>query len=162
MGYGMLAAKGLLREALDKLGWDPPRIMGTAFMFYLMGFDKFEGWVGIDQFDPSNPLVEGFHERFVARYGAGPADVAERDPGARLRHRTRARRRACSARRSSPGPGSRPGSRRSGSCRARPAAPHTHIACSPYEHGMFRGDWLLYGRVANGKLEFEGLFEPWE
>ena len=39
---------------------------------------------------------------------------------------------------------------------------HTHIACSPYEHGMFRGDWLLYGRVTNGKLEFEGLFEPCE
>src|SRR4029079_14973712 len=72
MGYGMLAAKGLLRDALDKLGWDPPRIMGTAFMFYLMGFDKFEGWVGIDQFDPSNPLVEGFHARYVARYGADP------------------------------------------------------------------------------------------
>ncbi|MGZ8833337.1 MAG: ABC transporter substrate-binding protein, partial [Thermoanaerobaculia bacterium] len=29
MGYGMLAAKGLLREALDALAWDPPRIMGT-------------------------------------------------------------------------------------------------------------------------------------
>jgi hypothetical protein len=29
------------------------------------------------------------------------------------------------------------------------------------EHGMFLGDWLLYGRVTNGKLEFEG-FEPWE
>ena len=72
MGYGMLAAKGLLREALDKLGWDPPRIMGTSFMFYLMGFDKFEGWVGVDQFDPSNPLVAGFHERFVARYGEDP------------------------------------------------------------------------------------------
>ena len=43
MGYGMLAAKGLLRSALDQLAWDPPRIMGTAFMFYLMGFDKFEG-----------------------------------------------------------------------------------------------------------------------
>ena len=66
MGYGMLAAKGLLREALDELAWDPPRIMGTAFMFYLMGFDKFEGWVGIDQLDPRNPLVDGFHERFVA------------------------------------------------------------------------------------------------
>ena len=38
----------------------------------------------------------------------------------------------------------------------------THIACSPHEHGMFRGDWLLYGRVSGGKLEFEGLFEPWE
>jgi branched-chain amino acid transport system substrate-binding protein len=38
----------------------------------------------------------------------------------------------------------------------------THIACAPHERGMFRGDWLLYGRVANGKLEFEGLFEPSE
>jgi len=27
---------------------------------------------------------------------------------------------------------------------------------------MFRGDWLLYGRVSGGKLEFEGLFDPWE
>jgi hypothetical protein len=27
---------------------------------------------------------------------------------------------------------------------------------------MFKGDWLLYGRVRNGALEFEGLFEPWE
>jgi branched-chain amino acid transport system substrate-binding protein len=27
---------------------------------------------------------------------------------------------------------------------------------------MFRGDWLLYGRVRDGKLEFEGLFEPSE
>ncbi len=72
MGYGMLAAKGLLREALDKLGWDPPRIMGTVFMFYLMGFDKFEGWVGIDQLDPTNPLVPGFLDRYVTRYGENP------------------------------------------------------------------------------------------
>ena len=72
MGYGMLAAKGLLRASLDELGWDPPRIMGTAFMFYLMGFDKFEGWVGVDQLDPSNPLTASFHERFVAKYGEDP------------------------------------------------------------------------------------------
>ena len=39
---------------------------------------------------------------------------------------------------------------------------HTHIAAAPHEHCMFRGDWLLYGRVRGGKLEFEGLFEPWE
>src|SRR6516162_2817444 len=31
MGYGVLASTGMLREALDKLAWDPPRIMGTAF-----------------------------------------------------------------------------------------------------------------------------------
>ena len=41
----MLAAQGLLRKALDEFAWDLPRIMGTSFMFYLMGFEKFEGWV---------------------------------------------------------------------------------------------------------------------
>ena len=147
MGYGMLAAKGLLREALDELGWDPPRIMGTAFMFYLMGFDKFEGWVGIDQFDPRNPLVDGFHERFVARYGEDPPMWPNAIPvlaydTARVLVEGLFRAPILS------GPGSRPGSRRSGSCRARTGGAHTHIACSPYEHGMFRGDWLLYGRVA--------------
>jgi hypothetical protein len=25
---------------------------------------------------------------------------------------------------------------------------------------MFKGDWLLYGRVRGGELEFEGLYEP--
>ena len=92
MGYGMLAAKGLLREALDKLGWDPPRIMGTAFMFYLMGFDKFEGWVGIDQFDPTQPARRGLPRTVRRALRRGPAVVAERDPGPRLRHRARPRR----------------------------------------------------------------------
>jgi hypothetical protein len=27
--------------------------------------------VGIDQFDPRNPLVEGFHQRYVARRDKG-------------------------------------------------------------------------------------------
>ncbi len=121
MGYGMLAAKGLLREALDKLGWDPPRIMGTAFMFYLMGFDKFEGWVGVDQFDPSNPLVEGV-PRTVRRTGTARTRRSGRTRSPCSPTTPRAcSSRACSARRSSRGPGSRPGSRRSDSCRARPA-----------------------------------------
>ena len=33
---------------------------------------------------------------------------------------------------------------------------------APCEHEMFRGEWLLYGRVNDGKLEFEGLGEPWD
>ena len=162
MGYGMLAAKGLLREALDKLGWDPPRIMGTAFMFYLMGFDKFEGWVGIDQFDPTQP----------ARRRASTSASSRATARTRRCGRTRSRcspttpracsSRACSARRSSPGPGLKAGLETIRFMPSTTGGPHTHIACSPYEHGMFRGDWLLYGRVTNGKLEFEGLFEPWE
>jgi branched-chain amino acid transport system substrate-binding protein len=161
MGYGMLAAKGLMREALDQLAWDPPRIMGTAFMFYLMGFDKFEGWTGIDQLDPSNPLVERFHQRFVARHGEDPPMWPNAIPvlaydTARVLIEGLFRAPILS------GPGVKAGLE---SIRFMPSATggaRTHIACSPYEHGMFRGDWLLYGRVRNGELEFDGLFEPWE
>jgi len=161
MGYGMLAAKGLLRAALDQLAWDPPRIMGTAFMFYLMGFDLFEGWVGIDQLDPSNALVQHFYDAYVARYGSEPPMWPNAIPvlaydTARVLVEGLFRAPILS------GPGLKAGLE---TIRFMPSATggaHTHIACSPYEHGMFRGDWLLYGRVTNGALEFEGLFEPWE
>ena len=161
MGYGVLAASGLMREALDRTGWDPPRIMGTAFMFYLMGFDKFEGWVGIDQLDPTNPLVPGFLDRYVARYGENPPMWPNAIPllaydTARVLVEAIVRAPILS------GPGIKAGLE---SIRFMPSTTggrHTHIACSPYEHGMFRGDWLLYGRVRDGKLEFEGLFEQWE
>jgi branched-chain amino acid transport system substrate-binding protein len=161
MGYGMLAAQGYLRRALDELAWDPPRIMSTAFMWYLMGFDLFEGWVGIDQFDPSNQLAQRFHDAYVARHGASPPMWPNAIPvlaydTARVLTEGLFRAPILS------GPGLKTGLE---SIRFMPSAtggPRTHIAGAPYEHGMFRGDWLLYGRVRNGKLEFEGLFEPWE
>jgi branched-chain amino acid transport system substrate-binding protein len=161
MGYGMLAAKGLLRDALDELQWDPPRIMSTAFMWYLMGFDKFEGWVGIDQFDPRNRLTQGFHDRFVARYGQDPPLWPNAIPGlaydtARVLVEGLFRAPILS------GPGLKAGLESIRFMPSTTGSAQTHIACSPYEHCMFRGDWLLYGRVTNGKLEFEGLFEPWE
>lgn len=161
MGYGMLAAKGLLRRALDDIGWDPPRIMGTAFMFYLMGFDKFEGWVGIDQFCPANPLVQPFHDRFVARYGSPPPLWPNAIPllaydTARVIVEAIVRAPVLS------GAGLKAGLESLRFVPSTTGGPQTHIACSPYEHGMFRGDWLLYGRVRNGALEFESLFEQWE
>ena len=161
MGYGMLAAQGLLRKALDELAWDPPRIMGTAFMFYLMGLDKFEGWVGIDQFDPSNPLVEGFHRRFVERHGESPPMWPNAIPvlaydTARVLAEGLFRAPTLS------GPGLKDGLERIRFMPSATGGPRTHIAGAPYEHGMFRGDWLLYGRVRDAQLEFEGLFEPAE
>ena len=47
--------------------------MSTAFMWYLVGFDYFEGWVGIDQFDPTQPTRRrDSTSAFVARYGEDP------------------------------------------------------------------------------------------
>ncbi len=158
MGYGMLAARGLLRAALDQLAWDPPRIMGTAFMFYLMGFEKFEGWVGIDQFDPSNTRVAAFHDRFVARYGQSPPMWPNAIPllaydTARVLVEGIFRAPILS------GPGLKAGLEMIRFMPSTTGGSRTHIACSPYEHGMFRGDWLLYARVRNGALEFDSVFD---
>ena len=46
MGYGMLAAKGLLARHSTSWAGTRPASWALSFMFYLMGFDKFEGWVG--------------------------------------------------------------------------------------------------------------------
>ncbi len=161
MGYGVLAASGRLRASLDELGWDPPRIMGTSFMFYLMGFDKFEGWVGIDQLDPRNPLVQGFHDRFVSRYAAPPPMWPNAIPvlaydTARVLVEAIYRAPVLT------GWGMKAGLEQLRFMPSTTGGPRTHIAGGPYDHQLFKGDWLLYGRVKNATLEFEGLFEPWE
>jgi ABC-type branched-subunit amino acid transport system substrate-binding protein len=158
MGYGVLAASGQLREALDKLDWNPPRIMGTAFMFYLMGFDKFEGWFGIDQWCPDNPLMERFHQRYVDRYGEDPPMWPNAIPvlaydTARLLVEALFRAPVLA------GWGVKEGLEKIRFMPAATGGPRTHIAGGPFDHQLFKGDWLHYGRIRNGKLEFAGLFE---
>jgi len=161
MGYGVLAANGLLRDALEKLEWDPPRIMGTSFMFYLMGFDKFEGWVGIDQLCPDNPLAGSFHRRYVERYGGDPPMWPNAIPvlaydTARVLVEGLHRAPVLT------GWGLKAGLEQIRFMPSSTGGPQTHIAGGPHDHQLFKGDWLLYGRIENAKLEFEGLFEPWE
>jgi ABC-type branched-subunit amino acid transport system substrate-binding protein len=161
MGYGVLAASGALREALDRLVWDPPRIMGTAFMFYLMGFDKFEGWVGVDQLCPDNRLAARFHERYVARHGEDPPMWPNAIPvlafdTARVLVEALYRAPVLT------GWGVKAGFEQIRFMPSATGGPQTHIAGGPYDHQLFKGDWLLYGRIRNGELEFDGLFEPWE
>ena len=159
MGYGMLFAQGLVRPALETIGWDPPRIMTTAFMFYLVGFQHFEGWVGIDQYCPENPLVEPFRASFERRYGEAPPTWPNAIPLLAYdtaRVMTEALHRAPLL----TGPGVKDGLERIRFLPSSTGGPRTHIACSPYDHKMFKGDWLLYGKVEVGKLRFEGLFEP--
>lgn len=159
MGYGMLVAQGLMRPALEKIGWDPPRIMTTAFMFYLVGFEHFEGWVGIDQLCPDNPLVEPFRAEFHERHGANPPMWPNAIPvlaydTARVMVEALHRAPMLS------GPGLKDGLERIRFMPTATGGPRTHIAAAPGDHNMFKGDWLLYGRVRDAKLEFEGLYEP--
>ena len=159
LGYGGLFVADYVRPALEELGWDPPRIVTTAFMQYIWGFEKFEGWVGIDQWCPDNRHMQRYHHRFVERYGEEPNQWPNAIPGlaydmaaivVEALHRA---------------PILTPRGVKDGIERIRfmPAAtggPNTHIAGGPFDHQLFKGDWLLYGRVRDGRLEFEGLFEP--
>jgi branched-chain amino acid transport system substrate-binding protein len=73
-GYGYPTA--MFNPILKEIGWDPPRIMSTAFMWYINEssiLDDLEGWFGVDQVgdeegDP-NPNFWPFVDKFEARFG---------------------------------------------------------------------------------------------
>ena len=72
MGYGYSTFH--FARAFAELRWDPPRFMGTAFMFYSNSnewAEGLEGWHGVDQLgeDGANPNYNAMLERFEARFG---------------------------------------------------------------------------------------------
>jgi len=158
LGYGGLFVADRVNPALQAAGWDPPRIVTTAFMQYIWGFEQFEGWVGVDQWCPDNRYMQRFVDKFVARYGERPKQWPNAIPGlaydmaaivVEAMHRA---------------PILTPHGVKVGLERIRfmpsvTGGPNTHIAAGPYDHQMFKGDWLLLGRVRNGQLAFESLFE---
>jgi ABC-type branched-subunit amino acid transport system substrate-binding protein len=73
-GFGVL----FVNAALEALGWDPPRFMGTAFQnawFHDALWNGMLGWTGVDQYDEANVVGQQFLDRFEAAYGRRPAWV---------------------------------------------------------------------------------------
>jgi ABC-type branched-subunit amino acid transport system substrate-binding protein len=160
MGYGMHFVHNLFRPALEALKWDPPRITTTAFMFYLIGFSHFEGWVGVDQYCPDNPRAAEFLAEYKAAYnGEEPPLWPNAIP--LLAYDTsmviaEAMFRAPILTRE----GLRNGFERIRFVPSATGGPRTHMAGAPGDHNLFKGDWLLLSAIRNGKLEFESLYEP--
>ncbi len=71
-GFGLGVAE--INAALDALGWDPPRYMGTAFEtgFNAGLWDAYRGWIGLEQYDEANQVGQAFLDRFEAEYGHRP------------------------------------------------------------------------------------------
>ena len=96
-GYGY--ATFHFADALKALDWDPPRVMGTAFMFYSNSnrwAEGLEGWHGVDQLgeDGANPNYNAMIDRFDEAVRShdpqrrGRAGLRHR-PGRHPRHRQR-------------------------------------------------------------------------
>jgi ABC-type branched-subunit amino acid transport system substrate-binding protein len=74
VGFGL----GLLgmNDALQSIGWLPPRYTTTAFEFAAtnpMWRRQLAGWIGLDQYDERNRTGQAFLDHFEARYGRRPA-----------------------------------------------------------------------------------------
>jgi ABC-type branched-subunit amino acid transport system substrate-binding protein len=157
IGYGMHFAFDLFRPALQALDWDPPRMTGTAFQFYVqVGYDPFEGWFGLDQYCPDNPRAEQFRQDYEARHHEAPPQWPSTIP---LIAYDTARVLAEGLHRAPTpnGEGMRDGIERLRFLPSSTGGPRTHIAAGPHDHNLFKGDWLVYVRCAGGRFVFEEL-----
>ena len=78
MGYGYSTFH--FARAFAALDWDPPRFMGTAFMFYSNSnewAEGLEGWHGVDQLgeDGANPNYTAMMARYQERFGRSSRNV---------------------------------------------------------------------------------------
>jgi branched-chain amino acid transport system substrate-binding protein len=159
MGYGYSTfhfARGF--AALD---WDPPRFMGTAFMFYSNSnawARGLEGWHGVDQLgeDGASPNYEAMLQRFEARFGRVSRNVV-----VALSYDT--------ARAAIAGIGNAriaiPEEVKLGleQIKWMPCAnggPGCYLTFAPYDHRGYKGDFLTIRELRGGDLHFRGYFRP--
>jgi len=159
MGYGYSTfnfAKGF--KALD---WDPPRFMGTAFMFYSNSnawAEGLEGWHGVDQLgeDGANPNYEAMLQRFEARFGRVSRNVV-----VALSYDT--------ARAAIHGIGNAriatPSEVKIGLEQIKwmpctNGGPGCYLTFAEYDHRGYKGDFLTVRELRGGDLHFRGYFRP--
>lgn len=73
VGFG-LGIPGM-NDALEAIGWMPPRYTTTAFEFAATSAwwrQQLAGWIGLDQYDERNTTGQEFLDRYEARYGERP------------------------------------------------------------------------------------------
>jgi ABC-type branched-subunit amino acid transport system substrate-binding protein len=157
LGYGYPTI--LMGPLFAKLGWDPPRIMTSAFQFCYAKPEwmaALEGWHGIDQMCEENPRLKPVLDRFAARYGhrRDHTVTALSYDTARLVAEGIARAPLLTPR------GVKEGLERVRLLPAVNGGPRTHMSLGPWDHKAYKGDWLVIRRIAGGRTVFVGLHEP--
>jgi ABC-type branched-subunit amino acid transport system substrate-binding protein len=89
-GFGFGIAR--VNPALEAIGWDPPRFLGTAFQnawIHQIMWDAIFGWTGLDQYDETNPVGQQFLDEYEAAFDRRPeycVPVVNRDLATVLLH----------------------------------------------------------------------------
>lgn len=158
-GYGY--ATFHFAEAFRALDWDPPRVMGTAFMFYSNSnrwAEGLEGWHGVDQLgeDGANANYNAMIQRFEKRFGRSTRNVV-----VALAYDT--------ARVAIHGIGNaaipeprwvKEGMERIRWMPATNGGPGTYIQFGPWDRKGYKGDFLTIRELRGGELRFDGYHRP--
>ena len=149
-------------EAFRALDWDPPRVMGTAFMFYSNSnawAEGLEGWHGVDQLgeDGANPNYDAMVR--AVRGALRPARRAT--SSSRSRTTPRAPRSTASPTRAIPTPRDvRDGIERIRWMPATNGGPSCYVQFGPGDHKGYKGDFLTIRELRGGELRFDGYYRP--
>lgn len=159
MGYGY--ATFHFARAFEALGWDPPRFMGTAFMFYSNSnewAEGLEGWHGVDQLgeDGSNPNYDAMLERFERRFGRVSRNVV-----VALGYDTARAAMLGIGNASIPTPREvKEGLERVKWMPCTNGGPGCYLTFAPYDHRGYKGDFLTIRELRGGELAFRGYHRP--
>ena len=148
-------------RALGELDWDPPRVMGTAFMFYSNSnawAEGLEGWHGVDQLgeDGANPNYNAMVERFEKRFGRSTRNVV-----VALAYDTARVAIHGIANAAIPHPRwVKEGMEQIRWMPATNGGPGTYIQFGPYDRKGYKGDFLTIRELRGGELRFDGYHRP--
>jgi len=159
VGYGY--ATFHFARAFNEIGWDPPRIMGTAFMFYSNSnawAEGLEGWHGVDQLgvDGENPNYDAMLGRFQARFGRLSRNVV-----VALSYDSARAALSGIANALIPIPEEvRAGLEKIKWMPCTNGGPATYLTFAPYDHRGYKGDFLTIRELRGGELHFRGYYRP--
>jgi branched-chain amino acid transport system substrate-binding protein len=162
-GFGWNSSQ--FNPALERIGWNPPKIMNAAIMWALASPEwmaALDGWVGIEQtlgdhddLDKNrnwDPLLD----RHQKRFGYCSADTMI----ALLYDQGRA---AAEAIINSPlltGEGMSAGLERIKMMPSTLGGPRTYIEFGPHDHRGYKGDFMFMKQLRNGEFHFAGYHWP--
>ena len=162
-GYGYPTA--MFNPVLAEMGWNPPRIMSTAFMWYINEprmLQLLEGWYGVDQAGPAraqegepNPNYLAMLDRFERRFG-------RRIQHAMIPCSYDAARAAIAGIAKAPlltPDGVTAGLETLTMLPVCVGGPRSYLSFGPYDHKGLKGDWLTIRHVVDGEPQFAGYLD---
>jgi len=162
-GFGLNSAQ--INPALERIGWDPPKIMNSAIMWAFSGptwMAALDGWVGIEQSladhedGEKNPNWSALLDRHERRFGSRSDSTMI----ALLYDQGRAAIEALANASQFTGEGVAQGLERIKMMPSTLGGPRTYIGYGPRDHRGYRGDFMFMKQIRGGQFHFVSYHWP--